>query len=134
MKEYLQFLKKNKKMLAVLLALILLLSILSLSASNETDESNVGLSEYGAMLEDELEELCASIDGVGRCKVYLSFESGEENLYKGGVLIETRPPRVLGVSVVCEGGGKSFVQSELIDLFTSLFGIGANRVKISKLK
>ncbi len=135
MTDILPFIRKNKRLCIIFVSVAALLLALSLFTQDAEEKSTASsLSEYKEMLEQRLCELCSSIDGVGKCYVYVSFESGEENSYKSGMLIETKPPRVLGVSVVCQGGDKIEVKRELAELFTSLFDIGANRVKISKLK
>ena len=135
MTAFLSFVKNNKRLSFILLLLCVLMLALSFAggSTEETDESKT-LAEYQAELESRLSELCSSVEGVGKCRVFVTFESGEENLYKGGVLIETKPPRVMGVSVVCQGADKPAVKNELNELFTSLFDIGSNRVKILKLK
>lgn len=135
MGDFLSVLKKNKRLAVCFFALLVLLLLASLlpGYQEKTDES-FSLSEYKAKLEQELSELCSSVDGVGKCYVYITFEKGAENIYKSGELIESRPPRVLGVSVVCKGADSSAVRHELAELFTSIFGIGTNRVKILKLK
>lgn len=135
MTAFISFVKNNKRLSFILLLLCVLMFVLSFAggSTEETDESKT-LAEYQAELESRLSELCSSVEGVGKCRVFVTFESGEENLYKGGVLIETKPPRVMGVSVVCQGADKPAVKNELNELFTSLFDIGSNRVKILKLK
>lgn len=131
------FLKSNKKLSLLIAALIVLLAFFSIFDSEAKESVGVettDLSSYAETLQIELSELCSSIDGVGKCRVYVSFYKGEESVYKNGVLVEYNPPRVLGVFVVCQGGDRADVRRELTELFSSLFDLGANRVKISKLK
>ena len=123
----------NKKTV-IFIALVFLGVILSLSFSGEeAAKDEVSLGEYKAELEKELEKLCSSIDGVGKCSVSVSFSRGVENSYKSGKLVETKPPRVLGVAIVCRGADSARVRQSLTELFTSLFDIPSNRVSISKL-
>ena len=91
------------------------------------------LSQYKEALEKELSELCSRVDGVGKCYVTLSFERGEQNSYKGSSLIETKPPRVLGVIVVCRGADSDYVKSKITDMMCALLDIGSNRVSVMKL-
>ena len=91
------------------------------------------LGEYKERTEGELESLCHSVSGVGRCRVYLTLARGEKNSYKGSTVIETKPPEVLGVTVICDGGDKDSVRLALVDMLTALFNIGSNRVAILKL-
>ncbi len=136
MADLLRFLKKHPKYICALLCLAALLLLFSLGQNSKTPESTSenSLSAYKAELEAELSKMCSSIKGVGKCYVYVTFEKGAENSYKGGVLVESKPPKVLGVSIVCKGGDSASVRRELTELFTSVFDIGSNRVKISKLK
>ena len=135
MGEILNVLKKNKILSALVLVAVGLMLIISIMPKGEGDTSGeITLAEYKLKVEGELAELCSYVDGVGKCYVYVTFERGSENTYKSGNLIETRPPKVMGVSVVCRGAESARVKSELTELITSLFGIGANRVKILKLK
>ena len=134
MNKLLEFVKENKKLSFVLILSLALLLVFSLYNDTGSEGVKTALSEYESLLENQISTLCSSVKGVGKCKIEISFESGEENVYKGGALIETKPPRVLGVAVVCEGGDNASVRSELTELLTALFDIGTNRVKILKLK
>ena len=134
MNKLLEFVKENKKLSFALILALALLLVFSLYNDTGSEGAKTALSEYESLLENQISTLCSSVKGVGKCKIEISFESGEENVYKGGALIETKPPRVLGVAVVCEGGDNASVRGELTDLLTALFDIGTNRVKILKLK
>jgi stage III sporulation protein AG len=135
MNKFLSFILENKKT-AILLALAVLglLIACAFSSGDTATSEESSLSEYELDLENQLSSLCSSVKGVGKCRVHVSFATGEENIYRGGVLIETKPPRVLGVVVVCDGGDKASVRAELSELLSALFDIGSNRIKISKLK
>ena len=135
---FLGFLKGKKKTvvtaLLILLGLILILSSsFSEDAKNENRNEIITLDEYKERLEEEIRELCSSVDGVGKCRVTVTFERGEQNVYKGSSVIETKPPRVQGISVVCRGADSDRVRIQLTELLTALFDIGSNRVAILKL-
>ena len=126
-------------MLVVIVAAVavgaLLLFIPSAEASNENSaDSDLELSEYKARLEDELADTCSSVEGVGKCRIMITFERGAENVYKGSQLIESTPPRVLGVTVVCEGGASPTVKGTLAEMIAALFGIGKNRIAVLEMK
>lgn len=129
---------RNNKRIAVALGVIVASLILLLLLPSDSPEASraecATLEEYKEWLEGELEVLCSSVDGVGRCSVFVTFERGAESTYKGGVLTDSRPPRVLGISVVCRGAESQRVQRELTELLCSLFDVGSNRVKILKMK
>ena len=49
-------------------------------------------------------------------------------------LVETvQTPRVLGVAVVCEGGGTAAVQNRVTALVEALTGVGANHITVAKM-
>ena len=133
----LSYVKDNKKTVAIVALFVLGAILLLLSASggekSAEKESGDSLTEYKALLEEELAQLCSSVEGVGRCTVTVSFERGEEKLYKGSNLIETKPPRVMGITVVCRGADSDSVRANLTAMLSSLFDIGTNRVSVLKL-
>ena len=119
-----------------MVALGILLVLSSSSAKDkksESDNAEISLDEYRARLEGEVASLCSSVEGVGTCKVFITFERGAQNVYKGSSVIETKPPRVQGVTVVCRGAESDVIKSRLTDMMTALFDIGSNRVAILKL-
>ena len=124
---------KGRAFLILILALGVFLLVLPSSQSEEKTEKTESLAEYKARLEEELGEICSSVSGVGRCKVTVTFERGEERVYKGSSLIESRPPKVLGVTVVCKGADSDRVRGEIIDMMSALFDIGTNRIAVLKL-
>ena len=85
-----------------------------------------GEAQTAAELTDEerLATLFSSIEGVGECKVYITYSSSSHS----------SSVRVESVAVVCRGASSVAVRSELTAIITSLYGIGANRISISKMK
>lgn len=134
---FVNYVRSNKKVLyvCVFIALGVFLILISLQSDKENVETDeqTSLEEYKEVLEGELASLCSDVSGVGKCRVFITFERGSQNTYKGSSIIETKPPRVLGVTIVCRGAENDDVRSELIDMITALFGIGSNRVAILKL-
>ncbi len=125
---------KNKKTVIIIGLVVfgLLLSLVFGGGGEESDAPET-LEEYKVKMENELEKLCSSLDGVGKCSVTLSFSKGAESTYKSGKLTETKPPKILGVAVACRGADSPRVRQALCELFTSLFDIPTNRVAILKL-
>ena len=136
--DFITYMKKNKKAwrVAVLIAVGIFLILISSSPGgkkNEEKTTDITLETYKEALESELVSLCSDIDGVGKCRVFITFERGVLNTYKGSSIVETKPPRVLGVTVVCRGADSDCVRGALIDMITALFDIGSNRVAVLKL-
>ena len=132
-----EYVTKNKKTAVIVLllgigVLLLMLSSRPVSQSEAAEESE-NLNEYKQRLEGELAEICSSVKGVGKCRVTLTFERGEEKIYKGSALIESKPPKVLGVTVVCRGADSDAVRAEIVSMMSALFDIGANRIAVLKL-
>ena len=127
---------KRKVFVMILLAFvgILLVCVSGFKGEGEPDVPEQTLDEYKHALEAELEDVCSLVEGVGRCRVSISFEKGAENSYKGSLLTESRPPKVLGVSVVCQGAGSDAVRAALTEMISALYGIGTNRVAVLKMQ
>lgn len=131
------FLRGNKRIIKI--ALLILLGILLIIISSfagdgdGASDAECSLDKYRIGLEEDLKSLCHSVEGVGRCKVFITLERGEQNTYRGSSVVETKPPKVLGVTVVCDGADRDSVKRDLTDMCTSLFGIGSNRVAVLKL-
>ena len=94
----------------VILALGLILILLG-SLGNKTQNT---VSE-----ESRAAEMCSMIDGVGECRVMMTYREGSEEVY--------------AVLVLCEGGESVAVRDRIISMFCSLYGIGSHRVEIQKL-
>ncbi len=138
MRSFLSYLRENKKArgVAVLLSVGVLLILMSglFGRGGTADDGGVmSLDEYREHLESEIASICSDVEGVGKCRVYITLERGEQNTYKGSSVIETKPPRVLGVTVVCRGADSQAVKAELTEMLCALFDIGANRVAVLKL-
>ena len=125
--------KKHKRALLIVAALLgALLMIFPTMGSEEVEGQS--LDEYKRALEDEIEDMLSMMEGVGRCSVCVTFSDGERYTYSGSRLISTAPPRVLGIGVVCEGGGSPEVCARISDALSAVFDVGANRVSVSKMK
>ena len=67
--------------------------------------------------EQRVAEMCSMIEGVGECRVMMTYTNDE----------------VFAVLVVCDGAESVSVREKITSLFTSLYGIGSNRVEIQQL-
>lgn len=130
------FIKGDKKrFLFIVIAVFgVLLILLSLGGGEESSAAEDSLAEYEKRLEKELSELCSAVEGAGRCRVNVTFSDGERTEYRGTSKVSTTPPRVLGITVIAEGGGKPEVKSALTECMTAMFNIKANRVAVLKMR
>ena len=65
-----------------------------------------------------------------------SRQSQHVLLGSGGAqgLVETvKTPQILGVAVVCEGGGNVIVQERIIDIVQALTDVGASHITVTKM-
>jgi stage III sporulation protein AG len=126
---------KGKRRLAVIALALIVGFVLLIAPRSDTWEEyseNDTLSEYKKTLEAEVASLPSGVKGVGRCRVFITFERGAQYTYKSGELVETRPPLVRGVTVVCSGAESDLVRARLTEMLTALFDIPSNRVAVLK--
>lgn len=122
------------------------------SAQVETSEQTIS-PDYAQRLEERLQTLIAEVEGVGDVRVMVTLQGSQENVYATDVettadgmkteshvllsdegLVETtRAPQVLGVAVVCEGGGTATVQNRVSTLVEALTGVGANHITVAPM-
>ena len=138
MGSIIKYVKENKRIITIASFALLGIFLVLLSSSMNKEENGaaekaLSLAEYKESLEAEIESLCTEVSGVGRCRLFITFERGEQSSYKGSTVTETKPPKVLGVTVICEGGESDSVKRELSEMICALFDVGYNRVAILKL-
>lgn len=111
-KSFFDYARKNKRVLLILLLAVALLVVLCIIPSGEKSEEEIDE-------ETRLSSVVAEVSGVGRCEVMINYnEDGE----------------VFGVIILCEGAESVTVRERLSDLLSSLYGIGANRISILKIR
>ena len=106
---FLGFLKKKGGLWILVLAVSVGLFLLVYVSGSEQDVSDET---------SEISELCSSVEGVGECRVMITYEGGEP----------------VGIVVVCRGGDSVQVRHRLYEMLSALYGIGANRISIEKMK
>lgn len=106
------------------LALGLGLLILIFAGGGESDSDTGASAEE--QIEARLEELCSSIDGVGRCRVMVSCVYEYQGYGREPSL------QVVSVAIVCRGADRTEVRQALTELIRSLYGLGSNRISISR--
>lgn len=141
----LKSLKTMKGKGALLLLLLAGLLLLLLGGRTPEEEERFDSEAYRTALTAEVAALCREVGGVGEVSVLLTLEAGECFVYAEdgdgyvtvggeGLLLERRPPRVLGVAVVCTGGEDPAVRERLTGLLSAALGVGTHKVQIAEKK
>lgn len=157
---------KYKKQLIIIIGIIgvmlIVLSELVSSPSNQKiDENEIDYQEYISMLESKTQDIISSINGVGKCKVMITLEQTNENIFAKNtdestqnghnskkseyvlyenenndepILIKQYFPKVYGVVVVCQGGDDDATKEAVISSISSLYDIPYSKISVSKLK
>ena len=80
-----EIVKKNKKSVIVLCGALFFLLLLFVTDTQKTEENTLSESDLLRLLENEtekkLESFLQNVDGVGRVKVYLTFDSLTQSDY-----------------------------------------------------
>ena len=110
-------------------------------------------SSYTEELERRLESLISQVDGAGKTSVLVTATAGEQTIYaadetqeadgsrqtqhvllgSGGTqaLVETvMTPRILGVAVVCEGGGSAGVRLAVTQAVSALTALPSDKITV----
>lgn len=137
------------------LALLALSEWLPAAPAQEETPPAAG-TDYIASLENRLEELICQVEGAGRTRVMVTAASGEESVYAtdstaaadgsrqeqhvllgsggaAGLVETTHPPQILGVAVVCEGGGIASVQLRVTEIVQALTDAGASHITVTQM-
>ena len=70
--------------------------------------------------EERTAEICSLMEGVGECRVMITYEPDSEE-------------RVYGVLVLCDGADSPAVRQRITNSLSALLGIGTNRIEIQRL-
>lgn len=138
--------------------LIILLSYKN-TESNVNNEMTTTVSiDSQAETQKTLEDIIKKIDGAGNVSVMITYNSSGEYVYAEnsksenngdkqsvnseivlhespdgndeGLIVSIKNPEISGVAVICDGGNNIRIKSEITELITRLFGIGADRVYV----
>ena len=117
MRGFLSFLRGRRG--AVIMAVLLVLGAFLIFAGGAREEKSADLTD-----EERLAALCSSVEGVGECRVYLTYTPATHS----------SAARVESVAIACRGASSAEVRAELTALVSSLYGIGSNRICIVKMR
>lgn len=116
------------------------------------DLQNDELILYQTHLEGRVKELCQSVSGAGNVStVIVTLEGGFGAEYavdlsggsekyvligsgngESGLLLSRNAPKIVGIGVVCSGGGSASVRQELTLLLSSALDVPCNHIYISQ--
>lgn len=132
--------KGSVRLLAVMILLGISLLLLGLGScegegveDSHLSEESLALDAWRELEEEKLVSLLCQIDGVERCYVSIRYLSGEESTKGMSATTSFEPPRVGAVVVLYDGAGGVRVKETLVEVVTTLYGIGAHRVSINLL-
>lgn len=132
------------------------------NSNNEVNDINLYNTEsYEKQIEEQLEEIIASIEGAGRVKVMATLDRTSQIVYateekystdndkqsgetsyviikksdgtESVVKVTEIQPKIKGVIVVCDGGEDAVVQERIVKAVTTVLGISANKVCVTKI-
>lgn len=112
------------------------------------------LEFYSERMEERLEALLESAQGVGKVRVILTLDSTREKVLavneeyskdnysaeyvivnsqneEEGIMIKEIYPKIRGVAVVCDGGDDPNVKMRVIELISAALGIPSNKIAVS---
>lgn len=95
---------------------LMLLGLILILIGNEQTGEKIAVTQTEEM---RATEMCAMMDGVGDCRVMMTYRPDSDEVY--------------AVLVLCDGAESAAVRERITSLFTSLYGIGSHRVEIEKL-
>ena len=126
---------------------VILLVIPKGGASDGVKLTSVLLSDE---LEEKIESLCKSIDGVGYAKALVTLDTSEEYVYavdserngeyvkittvtpeNGGIGLYVISPRVRGVGIVCTDGDRPLMKKTVVELVASALGIDTSKISVA---
>ncbi len=112
------------------------------------------VEEYRLALERRVADITAEVAGAGSVSVVVTLEGGYEYVYAydkkvtvGGesttyitvgsgddeslVFLCERAPAIVGVGIVCTGGGDADVRQEITALISAAFGVPSNKIYVA---
>ena len=142
--------KKDKLILIFLVGILLVIIKLPTKSNskNNTNEYNIqssavksSASDYGTLMEIQLEEILSKVTGVGKTnvavilkdsgKTVLNLEDSDNTSKK---IEKEDKPEIQGVLIVAEGADNVEIVSELTDAVSAVLGIPVNKIKVLKME
>ena len=158
--------KSDKKAMFIIFVGLLGMILIMLSGSGsenklETENNNQQIILSERELAYDVEKFIENIDGAGKSKVILTFDSFEEKVYaidknetfnqngnsdveneyviidndkgEGGLQLKILSPKIRGVAVLCKGGDNPVVKEQIITAISALFDISTNKISVATM-
>ena len=120
------------------------------SATNltSTEYNSEELKTYTEYLEERIETFLNEISGISNATVILTVENSSETVYatqginsdyvlikdskgnENAIPLTEISAKIRGIAVVCNYNGNESLKMTVIDLLSSLFNVGANRISV----
>ena len=114
----------------------------------------MSMEAYRTALEERVCWICTKVEGAGQVYAVVNLQSGYSYVYasdtkttSGGVseqyiiigsgndervvYLTEQVPEILGIGVVCTGGGNVKVQKEVTALVSAAFGVGSHKIYVT---
>jgi hypothetical protein len=124
---------------------------------NEEKQEFPSSVEYEKKVEEKVIRLCSSVKGAGRVSAVVTLGGGysavyaqnsqvSENGYRnefvlvgtgsneGALLIGYKEPDIMGIGIICSGGGDEKVRCELVSLVSAAFSISPAKIYVAAAK
>ena len=106
---------KNFKLIVILLVVGIALVILGGLIANK-NSALVGYDSTETLTENKIRAICEKVDGVSDVTVAVRMENGN----------------IVGVGIVCRGGGDAAIQKKLLQLVSAATGVRTNKIYITE--
>ena len=112
--------------------------------------------QYEELLVKKIEDVCSKVKGAGQVSVAVTLDGSYRAIYaqnssdgssikreyllvgsgssEAALLIGYSPPEILGVGIVCAGGGNDTVRREIISLVSALLDVPTNKIYVTGAK
>lgn len=154
--------QKYKFALIIVLVGIVLMLIPSHNRTETKVEVNDINDDKTQSVEEELENILSSVQGVGTVKVMLKESVGTETIYEtnhnssssdlstdtkteivtvtdsqrneNGLIKQVNPPQYLGAIIICQGANDPKVRLVVTDAVSKITGLGADKIAVLNMK
>lgn len=106
------------------------------SGQSRQDTSAASVSAYHETMQNEIESIVESIEGVGEAKVLMTIENSVEYVYlenSSNTKTKEIEPIIRGVVVVCDGGDNPVTVQRVLSAVTKALNISTAKVCVTKL-